>query len=90
MDVLAGPAPLDCHAASVSTDRDLARLALNLVEGTVRGEPAATELLVDGFANAGEAARAHAYLAGFVLTALADARHETPSESCDYIRQVLG
>jgi hypothetical protein len=64
----------------VSTDRDLARLALNLVEGTVRGEPAAAELLVDGFANVGEAARAHAYLAGFLLTALADARHDTPEE----------
>jgi hypothetical protein len=73
----------------VSTDRDLARLALSLVEGTVRGEPGAEELLAEGFANVGEAARAHAYLAGFLLTALADARHETPAESCQFITRAL-
>jgi len=74
----------------VSTDRELARLALSLVEGTVRGEPAAAELLGDGFADVREAARAHAYLAGYLLTALADARHETPGESCRFVRRLLG
>jgi len=73
----------------VSTDRELARLALSLVEGTVRGEPAAAELLAEGFADVGEAARAHAYLAGFLLIALADARHEMPEEACQFIRRVL-
>jgi hypothetical protein len=73
----------------VSTDRDLARLALNLVEGTVRGEAAAAELLAEAFTDVREAARAHAYLAGFLLTALADARYETPEESCRFIRRLL-
>ncbi|HEY7070398.1 MAG TPA: hypothetical protein VH479_09805 [Acidimicrobiales bacterium] len=73
----------------MSTDRELARLALSLVEGTVRGEPAAAELLADGFADVGEAARAHAYLAGFLLTALADARGEAPEESCRFLRRLL-
>lgn len=73
----------------MSTDRELARLALSLVEGTVRGDPAADALLADGFADVGEAARAHAYLAGFLLQALADARGETPDASCDFIRRLL-
>jgi hypothetical protein len=73
----------------VSADRDLARLALSLVEGTLRGEVAADDLLAEGFANLGEAARAHAYLAGFLLTALADARHETPEQSCRVVRRLL-
>jgi hypothetical protein len=38
---------------ALSTDRDLARVALSLVEVTVRGEPAAAELLAEGFAEAG-------------------------------------
>jgi hypothetical protein len=78
-----------CDASSVSADRDLARLALSLVEGTLRGEVAADDLLAEGFANVGEAARAHAYLAGFLLTALADARHETPDQSCGFVRRLL-
>jgi hypothetical protein len=55
----------------------------------LRGEVAADDLLAEGFANAGEAARAHAYLAGFLLTALADARRETPEESCGFVRRLL-
>ncbi len=55
----------------------------------MRGELAADDLLTEGFANVGEAARAHAYLAGFLLTALADARHETPARSCDFVRHLL-
>jgi hypothetical protein len=73
----------------MSADRDLARLALSLVEGTLRREVAADDLLAEGFANVGEAARAHAYLAGFLLTALADARHETPDQSCGFVRRLL-
>ena len=55
----------------------------------MRGELAADDLLAEGFANVGEAARAHAYLAGFLLTALADARHETPEQSCGFVRRLL-
>ena len=55
----------------------------------MRGDVAADELLADGFADVGEAARAHAYLAGFLLTALADARHETPEQSCRFVRRLL-
>jgi hypothetical protein len=73
----------------VSTDRDLARLALSLVEGTVRGDPAADELLVDGFGDLGEAARAHAYLAGFVVEILAESRQETTAQTCALVRHML-
>lgn len=55
----------------------------------MRGELAADDLLAEGFADVAEAARAHAYLAGFLLTALADARYETPEQSCAFVRRLL-
>jgi hypothetical protein len=73
----------------MSTDRELARLALSLVEGTVRGDPAADDLLAEGFGDLDEAARAHAYLTGFVIEVLAEMRQETPAETCALIRQLL-
>ena len=74
----------------MSTNRELARLALSLVEGTVRGDSAADDLLAEGFDDLEDAARAHAYLCGFVLETLAAARRETPSDTCAYLRGLLG
>jgi len=73
----------------VSTDHDLARLALSLVEGTVRGDSAADDLLAEGFSDPGEAARAHAYLTGFVVEVLAESRQETPAQTCAFVRRLL-
>jgi len=73
----------------MSTDHDLARLALSLVEGTVRGDSAADDLLADGFGDLDEAARAHAYLTGFVVEVLAECRHETPAQTCAFVRRLL-
>jgi hypothetical protein len=73
----------------VSTDRELARLALSLVAGTVRGDSSADELLAEGFTDEAEAARAHAYLSGFVVQSLATARGETPAQTCAFLRNLL-
>lgn len=73
----------------MDTERDLARLALSLVEGTLRGDSAADALLADGFEDQAEAARAHAYLCGFTVEALAEARRESPAETCAFLRRVL-
>jgi hypothetical protein len=73
----------------VSTDRELARLALSLVEGTMRGDATADELLAEGFTDSAEAARAHAYLSGFVIQTLATARGETPAQTCGHLRALL-
>jgi hypothetical protein len=74
----------------MSTNADLARVALSLAEGTIGDAVGAEDLLVDAFADVEEAARAHAYLAGFVLVALANCRGETPQEACAYVRRLLG
>jgi hypothetical protein len=73
----------------MSTERDLARLALSLVEGTIRSDSAADDLLADGFSDQAEAARAHAYLSGFVIETLAIARGEQPAKTCEYLRGLL-
>ncbi|HEY7135532.1 MAG TPA: hypothetical protein VIB48_10740 [Acidimicrobiia bacterium] len=70
--------------------RHLARLALDLVEGCVRNDPAADSLLADAFDSAEEAAAAHAYLTGFVLQALAQARTEPVEVTAGYVRRLLG
>jgi hypothetical protein len=70
--------------------RHLARLALDLVEGCVRDAAAADSLLVDAFESVEEAAAAHAYLTGFVLEALAEARREHVPAAAGYIRHLLG
>ncbi len=69
--------------------RARARVALSLVEGVARGDEAAEDLLVDAFDGLGDAAAAHAYLAGFVLQALADARGEPLARTCSYVRALL-
>jgi hypothetical protein len=69
--------------------RHLARLALGLVEGCVRDDAAADSLLVDAFESVEEAAGAHAYLAGFVLQALAHARAEPVEVTAGYVRRLL-
>jgi hypothetical protein len=58
-------------------DRRLARVALSLVEGMVRGDPSTDPLLVEAFTGLEEAARAHAYLCGFLLQLLAHERGES-------------
>ena len=69
--------------------RTLARLALALVEGSVRFGEAADEMFVDTFESLEEAAHAHAYLAGFVLQFLASLRGETVDQTVAEIRRVL-
>ena len=73
-------------------DAELARRALALVEGVARGERAAENLLVDAFASVDEAARAHAYLCGFLLQLLAEAHDENPAAAAarvgDHLKRV--
>jgi hypothetical protein len=47
-------------------------------------------LLADAFDSAEEAAAAHAYLTGFVLQALAQARTEPVEVTAGYVRRLLG
>jgi hypothetical protein len=69
--------------------RHLANLALSLVEGTVREEPAADDLLLDAFESLDEAATAHAYLAGFLIQFLAEARGDGILPTIDAVRALL-
>lgn len=66
-----------------------ARLALALVAGLAEGDDAAGELLVDAFDDLGQAARAHAYLAGFLLNALAASRGESAVVAAGWVRSLL-
>lgn len=74
----------------VLVERQLAELALALVEGVARGDHDADALITTGFDSVETAARAHAYLSGFLLQLLADRRSETPQETAAYVRVVLG
>jgi hypothetical protein len=69
--------------------RHLANLALSLVEGTVRNDPAADALLLDAFDSLEEAATAHAYLSGFLIQYLAEARGGGISLTIDAVRALL-
>ena len=71
-------------------DRPAVKVALGLAEGVARGESEAEDLLVAGFDSVEEAARAHAYLTGYLLQLLADARHEDVPATADYVRNKLG
>jgi hypothetical protein len=66
-------------------DRPPIRVALALAEGVARGDSDADALLVTGFNSLEEAARAHAYLSGFVLQLLADARSEDLMVTVAYV-----
>ena len=68
---------------------ELARRALALVEGVVRGEQAAENLLVEAFSSVDEAAHAHAYLCGFMLQMLATANDESHTASAARVRDLL-
>ena len=68
---------------------ELARRALALVEGVVRGEQAAENLLVEAFSSVDEAAQAHAYLCGFMLQMLAAAHDESPTAAAARVRDLL-
>jgi hypothetical protein len=69
--------------------RDLAGLALALVEGSLTVGDAADELFVDAFASLEEAVVAHAYLTGFVVQYLAAQRAKTLDQTVDEIRKLL-
>ena len=84
-----GPRTPGCQTLGVDGDRDLARVALSLVEATVQGDPAADELLAEAFSDVREAARAHAYLAGFLLVLLAECRREPSQVTCARVRELL-
>ena len=66
-----------------------AKGALALAQGVANGATEVDPLLVEGFNSVGDAARAHAYLAGFVLQLLADVRHEPVSDTVGYVRSKL-
>ena len=69
--------------------RDLAKLALALVEGSLRVGDAADELFIDAFDTVEEAVTAHAYLAGYVLQYLAVQRDETMTRTVEEVRRLL-
>jgi hypothetical protein len=70
-------------------DTPLAKLALALAGGVARGDPDADALVVEGFNSVEEAARAHAYLSGFLLEMLAHARREPVLATLDFVRSKL-
>ena len=69
--------------------RELAKLALALVEGSLRVGDAADELFIDAFDSVEEAVTAHAYLAGYVLQYLAVQRGETIARTIEEVRKLL-
>ncbi|HEY3670789.1 MAG TPA: hypothetical protein VGN51_07640 [Acidimicrobiia bacterium] len=69
--------------------RELAKLALALVEGSLTVGDAADQMFVDAFTSLDEAVVAHAYLAGFVIEYLAEQRHELPAQTSAEIRRLL-
>ena len=70
-------------------DRPPVKIALALAEGVARGDSDADGLLVAGFDSVEEAARAHAYLAGFLLELLARSRSEDVTATVGYVRTKL-
>lgn len=74
--------PMDEH-------RRLAGLALHLVEGAEQGDEHADALLADAFETHAVAARAHAYLTGFVLQLLAGERGEPVGDVIARVRRLL-
>ena len=70
-------------------DAQLAKVALALEEGLARGDTDAEALLTSGFDLVETAARAHAYLAGFLLQLLAEARGEDPTATVVYVQYML-
>ena len=71
-------------------DLRLAEVALALAAGVARGDESAEALTVGGFDSVEEAARAHAYLNGFLLVLLAKARNEEVESSVRYVKWMLG
>jgi hypothetical protein len=69
--------------------RELAGLALALVEGSLSVGAAADELFIDAFESLEEAAAAHAYLTGFVIEYLAALRNERVASTVGEIRRLL-
>jgi hypothetical protein len=70
-------------------DRPPVKVALGLAEGVARGDTDAEALLVAGFNSVDEAARAHAYLTGFLLQLLAHTRSEDLRSTVRYVRAML-
>jgi hypothetical protein len=71
-------------------DREAVGLALSLAEGVALGDAGADDLLLDAFDSVEDAARAHAYLAGFLLQVVAAERQEPVSSSTAHMRRLLG
>lgn len=85
-----GHAPPWQHPHVDDDARRDARLALSLAEAVARDDDAAEPFLVDAFDDVADAAEAHAYLSGFLLTVVADLRHESPADAAVYVRRLLG
>jgi len=69
--------------------RRLANLALHLIEGAERGDEQADALLAEAFESHASAARAHAYLTGFVLQLLASERRQPMEATVARVRLTL-
>ena len=74
---------------ATDSGREDALVALALVAGVVDGNEAADAMIVEAFHDGGHAARAHAYLSGFLLQALADQRGEEPSQTVIWVRSLV-
>lgn len=69
--------------------RRLAALALSLIEGSENGDEHADALLADAFGTHETAAKAHAYLSGFILQVLATDRRQSIEEAVARVRRLL-
>lgn len=67
-----------------------ALLALRVLEAAATGDASLDSLLADEFGTFEEAALAHAYLSGFLVSLVADERRETIMTTIDYARRRLG
>jgi hypothetical protein len=64
-------------------------MALSVTEGMLRGDAAADDLAADAFDTAQDAALAYAYLAGFLLECLAEAKGESAERCAAGVRRLL-
>jgi hypothetical protein len=77
------------HDLDMDDRRRLASLALSLIKGAENGDEHADALLAEALGTHETAARAHAYLSGFILRVLAAERDESVEQAASRIRQLL-
>jgi hypothetical protein len=77
------------HDLDMDDRRRLASLALSLIKCAENGDEHADALLAEALGTHETAARAHAYLSGFILRVLAAERDESVEQAASRIRQLL-